>query len=183
MLVPSHLYYIPFLWPFYVCGNIYQRCEISVDRFFRTRFGKVLILLMAVLFILGGWLFPRQYTFYEMQNTLYENIWIIIYRYILYFASTISVLILLKVVYRHLHNKKAIRLFQWMGEHTLKIFAGHLLLIYYVFNPIGLNFMQGGGVAYYVLVPIVSFILMLLLAVVEDFISRKKILRKLLLGL
>lgn len=88
-----------------------------------------------------------------------------------------------KVVYRHLHNKKAIRLFQWMGEHTLTIFAGHLLLIYYFFKPIGLNFMQGGGVAYYVLVPIVSFVLMLLLAVVEDFISREKILRKLLLGL
>ena len=183
MLIPSNMYYLSFLFLFFIGGSIFRNRETQIDGFFQTKKGKVLLVFFIVLFLVGGWLFPRDYTFYSMLNTLYENWWLLLYRYILYYVASISVLIISRKLYLLCKGNKILLIFQEFGKHTLTVYAGHLLIIYYIIMPNNITILEGGILIYYVFIPIVAIGVLFSLSGVERLLSEHKFLRLLFLGL
>lgn len=182
LTIPSHLYYIPFLWPFFMMGTIYRKYESSIDAFIAGPIGKVIIISMALIFLIGGFIFPRANTFYEMANMIYENTSIILYRYLLYFSATICMLYTFKYIYTLFYNRAIVVIFEKIGQHTLTIFAGHLLIMYYVLAPFSISIMQGSCFAYYCFAPLVTYVLLQFFCAIDMLISRNLFIRHLFLG-
>lgn len=183
MLIPSHFYYIPFLWPFYMLGVLYHKYQKKIDAFVSTSYGIVTLIIFGILFLVGGWVFPREWTFYQMQNTIWEKFSIIVLRFTLYFVSTIFVFFLIKRVFTVVQDGLIGHWFLGVGKTTLTIFAAHLMLLYYVYKPFGVFIMQGSLLAYYVVAPIITIIIMTVLSKTEILLSNKNLTKRLFLGM
>lgn len=193
MLIPSNLYYFPFMWLIYLAGRVYQQKEQKIEVLLKRGWiPKVCIAAMLVISIIGALCFPEELTFYRTTNYLGEvSPLILIIRWGLYLLSTLSALLVFKLIYNFIHQLAVGRFIVWIGKRTLFIYAFHMVFILTLyqylcssaFDSFWLMFYPNPYIKLFVYAPLAAIILCGLLSVLQDVIQGNRFIRKYLLGM
>lgn len=190
-LLPIDIYYFSFVWFYYGSGMLYKLNETIIGKYKNTKVFYVVIVSLSLVCVVLGCCFYPKFTFYYTSNLIKEtNFIFIILRYFLCLTSSICALFWIFRIYDRYENKKLIEYLTLSGQETLFIYCTHVLLLSVIIKTIVEQQLGEQGLfynyhftLYYILSPVIAFLLYYLLNELAIKLKGLGIVRVLLMGL
>lgn len=150
-VLPGNKYNL-FVYPFFIVGFIFNEYKVFEHKVF---------IRIIVPFIIAGWIIML--LFYREEHFIYISgispfgsefgfwgqIKIDIYRYLIGFLGTLSVIYIFEIVYRLLRYNKVAKIIIYGGRHSLDIYVMQRLVLEYVLAAVFVKFVDYCGINYF----------------------------------
>ena len=185
------LFYFSFIWFYYGCGMLFRLAEDKVIKKYNENLILGVIVFATIICIVIGYNFYPRYTFYMKSNLVSEtSLLFILFRYVLYLTASLCALFWIFKIYEKFNKRVVVNYLTSSGQDTLFLYCSHVLLLSYAIKPFVENSFGTQGildnmqaVRYYIVAPVVSVVLYIVLQQIAKLLKKYKLSKMLLMGL
>lgn len=188
MLIPTSIFQVQFMWPFYLLGHLaHNSLEMCKNLQKDKKKSDVIVLILSLIVGFSGYMFPTKYTFYNIGNyfimdAFLESVIFILLRFALYWMTSMVVLYWMIRLYNCVKDRNVTKVICSIGQKTLFLYVSHVTILLYTLKPIIQTITDGKGVLpnndfarYYILATLLTCIVMIILLILEKYLTKNRI--------
>lgn len=184
------LFYFSFIWFYYGCGMLFRLLEDKVKNRFKNNLILGVFSFISIICIVVGYFFYPRYTFYMKSNLVCDtDLLFILFRYVLCLTASLCALFWIFKIYEKFNKQVIVSYLTSSGQDTLFLYCSHVLLLSYAVKPIVENSLGSQGIfeniqvaRYYIVAPVLSVVLYILLLQIAKLLMKYKLSKMLLMG-
>lgn len=190
-ILKVELFHFTFVWFYYGCGMMYKTFESKFKDLPNYRLTTCTMVCATLLYLVVGYSFYPKYTFYFTSNLIWiTSFWFILLRYLLCLLASVCALYWSFKLYKRYKAKPLVAYLTQSGQDTLFLYCGHVLILSCFLRQLVENCYGASGIMssmplirYYVVSPIISVFLYILLYSLAKFLKKFTFFRVLFMGL